>query len=58
LKDEDEARQAGVEDALYSGYTCLVEWPEKAPGIFPTNILHIYIELVDGETRRLKMTGI
>ncbi len=57
LKDEEEARQAGVEDALYSGYTCLVEWPEKAPGIFPADSLHIYIELVDSTTRRLKINN-
>ncbi|HSB93599.1 MAG TPA: tRNA (adenosine(37)-N6)-threonylcarbamoyltransferase complex ATPase subunit type 1 TsaE, partial [Flavitalea sp.] len=31
LKNEEEAMQAGVEDALYSGDYCFVEWPEKAP---------------------------
>src|SRR6516162_11457218 len=35
LKDEDEAIRAGVEDCLYSEEICLVEWPERAPGIFP-----------------------
>ncbi len=57
LKDEEEAQRAGVEDALYSGYICLVEWPEKAPGIFPDNTLHVYIELVDSNTRRLKIAN-
>ncbi|MBL7724075.1 MAG: tRNA (adenosine(37)-N6)-threonylcarbamoyltransferase complex ATPase subunit type 1 TsaE [Chitinophagaceae bacterium] len=57
LKDEEEAQRAGVEDALYSGYICLVEWPEKAPGIFPDNTLHVYIELVDNNTRRLKIAN-
>ncbi|HEV7779857.1 MAG TPA: tRNA (adenosine(37)-N6)-threonylcarbamoyltransferase complex ATPase subunit type 1 TsaE [Chitinophagaceae bacterium] len=55
LKDETEAIQAGVEDALYSGYTCLVEWPERAPGIFPAGTTHAYIELVDEKTRRIKI---
>src|SRR5882757_4783965 len=33
LRDEEEASRAGVEDCLYSGHTCLLEWPEKAPGL-------------------------
>ena len=55
LKDEEEARQAGVEDCLHSGYTCLVEWPERAPGLFPENVLHLYIELVNDKTRLLRI---
>ena len=58
LKDDGEAVRAGVEDALFSGYTCLVEWPEKAPGIFPESTVHVYIELVDTRTRRLKIADI
>jgi tRNA threonylcarbamoyladenosine biosynthesis protein TsaE len=58
LRDEEEAQRAGVEDALYSGHTCLVEWPEKAAGIFPDNTVHVSIELVDTKTRRLKITNI
>ncbi|HQR00546.1 MAG TPA: tRNA (adenosine(37)-N6)-threonylcarbamoyltransferase complex ATPase subunit type 1 TsaE, partial [Ferruginibacter sp.] len=42
IRDEQEAINAGVEDCLYSGHTCLVEWPEKVPGIFPPDTLHIY----------------
>jgi tRNA threonylcarbamoyladenosine biosynthesis protein TsaE len=57
IKDEEEALRAGVEDALYSGYICLVEWPEKAPGIFPDNTVHVFIELVDSKTRRLKISN-
>ena len=58
LKDEEEAIRTGVEDALYSGYICLVEWPEKAPGIFPDDTVHVWIELIDSRTRRLKITNI
>ena len=58
LKDEEEAIRTGVEDALYSGYICLVEWPEKAPGIFPDDAVHVSIELVDIKTRHLKITNI
>lgn len=45
LKDEQEAIMAGVEDALYSGNICLVEWPEKAPGLFPENTLRCRLSL-------------
>lgn len=55
LKDEEEAIRAGVEDCLFSGFICLVEWPEKAPGIFPDNTIHVYLELVDEQTRRIKI---
>jgi tRNA threonylcarbamoyladenosine biosynthesis protein TsaE len=55
LKDEEEAIQAGVEDCLYSGDICLVEWPEKAPGIFPDDTSHIFIEVIDSHTRNLRV---
>ena len=55
LNDEDEAIRAGVEDCLYSGNICLVEWPEKAPGIFPETTLHVDVDFVDSQTRRLRL---
>ena len=55
MQDENEAVNAGVEDALYSGDTCLVEWPEKAPGIFPDNTLHIYLSSAGADTRKLEI---
>jgi tRNA threonylcarbamoyladenosine biosynthesis protein TsaE len=54
VKDENEANNAGIEDCLYSGDTCFVEWPEKAPGIFPDGTLYISITSVDDYTRKLK----
>lgn len=53
LKDEEEAVNSGVEDCLLSGNTCLVEWPEKAWGIFPEQCLHLLIELIDEHSRKL-----
>ena len=54
IKDENEAINAGIEDCLYSGNICLVEWPEKAAGIFPDETLHVTITSVDDNTRNLK----
>ena len=53
LKDEEEALRAGVEDVLYSGELCLVEWPDRAPGIFPPETVAVKIEALDPDTRRL-----
>ena len=58
LKNKEEAIRTGVEECLYSGYICLIEWPEKAPGIFPKDAINIYMEPVDDLTRRLKITNI
>ena len=54
IKDENEAINAGVEDCLYSGNICLVEWPDKAAGILPDDTLHIYITSIADNTRKLK----
>ena len=33
---------------------CLVEWPERASGIFPPNTVHAYIEVTGDKTRLIK----
>lgn len=53
LQDEEEALRAGVEDVLYSGQICLVEWPDRAPGIFPPETVHVSIVATDPLNRRL-----
>ncbi len=53
LKNEAEAITAGVEDCLFSGDTCFVEWPENAPGIFPEDTLPVTITMLDADTRKL-----
>lgn len=54
LKDEEEAIQTGVEDCLYSGYRCFVEWPDRAPGIFPDETLHVKISLAADNSRKIE----
>ena len=55
IKNEQEAINAGIEDCLYSGNACLVEWPEKIPAIFPDDTLYITITAVDTNTRKLQI---
>ena len=55
LRDELEAIQAGVEDCLNSDHICLVEWPEKIPSLLPRDSLHVHIETVNADTRKLRI---
>ena len=53
LKDEEEAIQAGIEEALLSGNLCLIEWPEKAFGLLPEKPFEVFMEILDEKMRRL-----
>jgi len=55
LKDANEAVRAGVEDCLYSGDFCLVEWPERAESIFPDSTCEVFLRIIDPETRLLQI---
>ncbi len=55
LKDEEEALQAGVEDFIYSGNLCLIEWPEKAASLLPDDYFYIHITVINKETRRISI---
>lgn len=55
IKDEQEAIMAGVEECIYSGSYCLVEWPEKTPGLFPETTLHCYLSASSKNERKLQI---
>jgi len=55
LKNSEELIQAGVEDSLYSGNLCLVEWPELAFSMLPNDSFHIYLEAIDESIRRIRI---
>jgi tRNA threonylcarbamoyladenosine biosynthesis protein TsaE len=57
LKDEQEAIQAGMEDAILSGNYCFIEWAEKAEDLLPDSLLKINIELVDELNRKITLTA-
>ncbi|HEY4967383.1 MAG TPA: tRNA (adenosine(37)-N6)-threonylcarbamoyltransferase complex ATPase subunit type 1 TsaE [Puia sp.] len=58
LKDDLEAIRAGVEDCLYSGDICLVEWPDRAPSIFPKETLGVFLEMQDENTRKIRVPSL
>lgn len=43
LKNENEALDMGIEDYLYSGNWCFIEWAEKIPNLIPEQ--HSVIEI-------------
>ncbi len=55
LQNEMEAINAGVEDCLYSGAICFVEWPEKALNIFPLNTKFVTIAFENADNRKLTL---
>lgn len=55
LKDEEEAIAAGVEEVLFSGHLCLIEWPQIIENIFPENALKISLSLAPSNKRLLKI---
>ena len=53
IKSKQEAMDAGVEDCLLSNDICMVEWPEKAPEIFPDNTIYSEMEILSETKRKL-----
>ncbi|MEO5908112.1 MAG: tRNA (adenosine(37)-N6)-threonylcarbamoyltransferase complex ATPase subunit type 1 TsaE [Ginsengibacter sp.] len=53
IKSNEEAMDAGIEDCLNSGEICMVEWPEKAPKIFPDETIFSIFEIVSSTKRKL-----
>ena len=53
LKDIEEAIDIGVEDYLFSGNLCLLEWPAIIESLLPDEYLQISIKLVGENTRSL-----
>lgn len=54
LEDEMEALDLGLEDYLYSDAWVFMEWPEKIASYIPEEAVHLYIEVVDAQTRMIR----
>ncbi len=53
LKDEEEGLQAGIEDPMFCGAWCFIEWPERLEQLLPDHCIRFKIEALDTETRRI-----
>lgn len=51
IRHEAEAYDIGVDEYFYSGFPCLVEWPEKIPTLIPPAHARVVITL-ENETQR------
>lgn len=54
LSDMEEAIQAGVEERIFSGDRCWIEWPERAAALLPPDTFTISIRVTDESNRSIK----
>ena len=57
IKNEEEALDIGVEEYMYSGNWCFIEWSEKIVSLLPNNITEIIITSIDSHTRDLTIVN-
>jgi tRNA threonylcarbamoyladenosine biosynthesis protein TsaE len=53
IEDEIEALDIGIEEMLYSGGMCFIEWPEKINNLLPDNVIWSYIRRNEDNTRTI-----
>jgi tRNA threonylcarbamoyladenosine biosynthesis protein TsaE len=53
LKHETEALDMGIEEYLYSGHYCFIEWAEKIPNLIPENHAVVSLSVLPGGNRKL-----
>lgn len=56
LKSESEALDMGIDEYLYSGHWCFIEWAEKIPNLIPTEHSVIEIKILSDGKRQLTLT--
>ncbi|MCA1762262.1 MAG: tRNA (adenosine(37)-N6)-threonylcarbamoyltransferase complex ATPase subunit type 1 TsaE [Flavobacteriales bacterium] len=44
IESEEEVYDIGYETYFYSGFYCLMEWPEKIQGLLPDDVVEVSIE--------------
>lgn len=58
LNDEAEARQAGVEECLFSGERCFVEWPDHFENLLPGHHLKVFIRKLENGHRMVELKAV
>lgn len=53
LNNIEEAIDAGVEECIFSGEICMIEWPSKIKNILPEEIVKSEIFLLNNNRRKL-----
>ena len=52
IDDPDDATRIGVQDYLYSGSYCFIEWTDKVESLLRGEYTPVYIERIDDQTRK------
>ncbi|MFK7936574.1 MAG: tRNA (adenosine(37)-N6)-threonylcarbamoyltransferase complex ATPase subunit type 1 TsaE [Saprospiraceae bacterium] len=52
LKNLDEAIDIGIEDYLYSGNYCFIEWPAVIENLLPPEVVQVQIEITADSSRK------
>ncbi|ATA77958.1 tRNA (adenosine(37)-N6)-threonylcarbamoyltransferase complex ATPase subunit type 1 TsaE [Capnocytophaga canimorsus] len=58
ITSEEEAFDMGIEEYLYSGNWCFIEWAERIPSYLPQTYTKLIIEKTDALTRTIKILHI
>lgn len=53
LKNESEAYDMGIDEYLYSGHWCFIEWPEQIPNLIPEDHTKVAIHILPDEKRQM-----
>ncbi len=56
IKNEAEAVDIGVEEYLYSGHPCFIEWAEKIPSLIPLPYAEVSIQVEDNTHRTIVLS--
>ena len=52
VKDNEEAINAGVEESIYSGDICFIEWPGRI-SFLPAETVNVFFEVVSATERKV-----
>jgi tRNA threonylcarbamoyladenosine biosynthesis protein TsaE len=55
IKNIEECLDMGMEEYLYSGNYCFIEWPEMALPLLPENYCNLYIKTEKDNTRSINL---
>ncbi len=53
IENVEDLMNIGIEEYLYSGNTCLIEWPEVGASLLPDQYIHIHIVAEADESRTI-----
>ena len=57
LDSIDEIEELGLDEYLRGDGVCVVEWADKAPGLFPGEHMSVRLEVLDESTRRIRLSA-